>query len=397
MIGKPMTIRNYLSTIAWCMAVVGYYFQFPIPQLSSMIVPGVALYLVLELPNMYISSKKHYLFGLAGYLFLLLICAVRSLIIGVSLTRIIRFAAILIMLPVSCWVRDTNFSIKKKLFSFFSVAKSLLIIIIAVDIIQKGDYTGWRAWVEQNGMGDIYFRTRWLPKIQVHGNALLLVAVFLGLTEKKKPTLSNIINVIGVLFAGNFAFILGLCLFFCWQVGSYLYSKIKSGMTNKKVLVAVVVLLILCCAVLMPIFWLQIQQKLIRSFPTRVDQASVLIKANPFIGEGLGSIVIAETATRNYNGDIYFELQTLYIYNQIGFIGLALAYFLTVFPVVCKSKKYLLLYLMYLMYSFWNPYCWDTTHIIALILFMNFENQGEEYDKGNCYNLLSFVSSKRKY
>ena len=128
MISRPMNIRNVLSTTAWCMAIVGYYFQFPIPQLSSLIVPGVILYIALELPNLYIPKKKCYLLGLVVYLLLLVICVVRSLLIGVSFSRIIRFAAILTLIPVSCWVYDPNFLIKKMLFYLLYIQVSDLIL-----------------------------------------------------------------------------------------------------------------------------------------------------------------------------------------------------------------------------------------------------------------------------
>ena len=49
---------------------------------------------------------------------------------------------------------------------------------------------------------------------------------------------------------------------------------------------------------------------------------------------------------RQYDGDTYFELQTLYIYNQIGIIGLGTFYLLTLIPVsythldVYKRQQY---------------------------------------------------------
>lgn len=71
----------------------------------------------------------------------------------------------------------------------------------------------------------------------------------------------------------------------------------------------------------------------------RVEQIQVLTETNPIIGSGLGHNVSGGGVWRQYDGDTYFELQTLYIYNQIGIIGLGTFYLLTLIPYARQKKR----------------------------------------------------------
>ena len=105
----------------------------------------------------------------------------------------------------------------------------------------------------------------------------------------------------------------------------------------------------------------------------RIEQARILLDTNPAIGDGLGHQIYGTAGSHIYSGDnTYFELQTLYIFNQIGTIGLILFYVLTISVFLGKQRPFMLyLYLSYLIYSFFNPYCFDSTHIMVMVLISN--------------------------
>lgn len=377
---------SILASVSWTLAICGYFFQFPFPKMASLIVPCILGYIVLQMPNWRIYKNNKYLIGLGIYFVVIVVAATRSLETGVALGRVARFAAVLSILPVCCWIKDPDYAVKNKIFTYLAVIKSLILIGIAVCVAIQGDFTGWRNWAWTNGMGDIYFFTRWFPKVQVQGNALLVVAFMAETAKNNRLTVKSALVLGGVLAAGNFAYILGIGLFLIFELSEPIYRKIENGQISKRTLAF---LLAICVLITVPYLVSKYQQKVEISNKVRLEQISVLLDANLFLGEGLGSIVRAETSTRVYDGDIYFEMQTLYILNQIGIVGLLLVYVLTFYPLLKTGKRGFMMYLVYLAYSFWNPYCWDTTHMIVLILIFNLGGFGEKYDKSHYYSLLS--------
>ena len=118
-----------------------------------------------------------------------------------------------------------------------------------------------------------------------------------------------------------------------------------------------------------------VESKSLFSNAARLEQANFLIDTNFFIGDGIGNFVRKIGQFRNYNNQIYYELQTLYIYNQIGIIGLSLFYAVNILGLkgIKHQNEKLILYLIYLFYTFWNPYCFDTTQMMAIITLINVE------------------------
>ena len=87
---------------------------------------------------------------------------------------------------------------------------------------------------------------------------------------------------------------------------------------------------------------------------------------------------------------MYFEMQTLYIINQIGIVGILLFYSLVFVNVKKQGIEKVIVYVIYLIYSFWNPYCFDTTQIIATILIINVSTKElENIESSDCNGLLS--------
>jgi hypothetical protein len=114
------------------------------------------------------------------------------------------------------------------------------------------------------------------------------------------------------------------------------------------------------------------------SLSTRWDQSAVLMDnltegvVYTIFGRGLGNTVDVVTPARDYRGDYYFELQTLYILNQIGIFGflIFIIYNLRIIFVNYKKSYLVFLYFCYIIYSVTNPYIFDSVNV-AVIFILN--------------------------
>jgi hypothetical protein len=106
-----------------------------------------------------------------------------------------------------------------------------------------------------------------------------------------------------------------------------------------------------------------LSQQMEHCVPVRGDQVSVLIEdltkspADLIFGRGFGNTVDIKAQFRDYTGQYYYELQSVYILNQTGILMFLL--FLLVISVLLYTKinsRYLiLLYLSYVLYAISNP------------------------------------------
>lgn len=385
------------SFLAWTMAIVCYFFQFPFARLAAFMVPFLFIYIFLQLPQAKVLKDKKYFIFVVAFLVYLLFSVIRSLVIGIEFQRVVRFAVILFFIPLSFCIKDSNFERKKEVFINLAIAKALILILFGLIIAYFEDFSWFRGWCQQYELGDIYFLNRFFPKVQVKGNLLILVAFILDFLSKKKLTVKNIVLLLGVLFAGNFAYILGLILFAVWYSSHKVINIIKTNKKTRFIVLGLVGIAFIAISIYVAI---KFKEKSAVSNVVRLEQALILLKANPLIGDGLGAWVTAQTENLSYNGEMYFELQTLYIFKQIGVVGLGLFYTVTLMPILAKSKTSVIVYLIYLFVSFWNPYCFDSTQMITILLLMNVSNigrLGETNDKGSYYSLFPYRFGKGQH
>jgi hypothetical protein len=213
--------------------------------------------------------------------------------------------------------------------------------------------------------------------IMLKGTPNLVLAFILRFIRTLKLDIVNIILLFGVLIAGNFAFLLGL---FCFLF----YYLFMIFLPQRKQWCLYIVLFFFCFVLVsiiaMPYITEQIYRKSFHSNPTRIDQANVLLTTgNVFTGNGFGHNINTVTQFRDYTYAVYFELQTLYIINQIGIVGYLLFMICTIYIFYKQNSRMLPLYLLYLLYSFWNPYCFDSTHMITAILLIGNRMVGSCY------------------
>ena len=377
-------ILNFIGIIAWTLALFAYFFQFPYAWLSSWILPFFFVFLATQFVNIRLPKSKPLRILLMCYALYLCVEAIRSVVLGVALGRIIRFLAILLLIPMCCMIRPKAFQRHLRILSFLATGKAVLLIAIAFNLLLVGNHDAIRAWVTTHNRGDIYL-LHGLPYVQVHGNALLMVSFMVDCMHNRKLTKQGALILAGILCAGNFAFILGLAGFGCYLLWLYLVPKIKAGKIDLRKLMITAGI----CAIPAAAFFIyKVIEKSAVSNAVRISQIGILLDTNLLWGSGLGSIIEATTKFITYSGDIYFELQTLYIINQIGFVGIGLYFFISLHAVSKRSKSTLIVYLLYLLYSFWNPYCFDATQLISCFAILNMLPQGGNDDQSSYYYLL---------
>lgn len=367
-------VSRTVILILWTLAIFCYFFQFPVSRLSSLIVPFLALFVLAIL-----MSKKKFrinenwgrIYGI--YFLYLVLMAFFSIAEGEGIQNIIRFFLILIMIPLFCVIEPGDFTKEKQVFIFFAVLKCLLLLYYAFLIYKNGSYVEYRSWARENNYGDMYINpSTGLPSIMVQGNGILPVAFLINLEDKKisasKRRLYNIIILIGIVLAGNMAFILAIAAYCGIKLShNILISDISS---TKKM--CFTIMLIIAVSGFIPIGLRILSEKADWSNAIRLRQAKVLLDNYIILGNGLGHGIYADIGFRVYNGDTYFELQTLYIYNQIGLIGLIAFYYLIFSPFSKKHKLNIYILIVYIIYSFWNPYCFDTTEMMTIALLVNY-------------------------
>lgn len=381
---KNIDLVKRVSLIVWTIAVFAYFFQFPWANLSKLIIPSLGIYLLFYLRDIKIYPETVIL--LFAFFIYLIISVVIALINGTDVSRIARFCIILLTIVYCCIIRISDFRREVAIFVNLAVMKAFLITIIAISIILLGDYSVFRNWALDNAFGDIYYISRFFPKIQVMGNALLVIAFIVEYMRRKKVTFKLVVLLCGIIYAGNFAYIIGIMLFVIYELLKIVLPLLKN---NKKLLPIVVTGILISYIIVLPYLLNKIEQKSEVSNKIRVEQAEILLDANIFVGEGLGNYIKASTKLRDYDGAIYYELQTLYIINQIGFAGLLMFYAIIFSNLKKCGMNKLVIYLIYLIYAFWNPYCFDTTQMIATILIINLIEEGEDGENSNCNCLLS--------
>lgn len=389
--------RSMLCNVFWFVALFCLFFQFPFPNLSKYIIPFIAVFMILEIPNMQFPKVKGWgvLFG--AYVFYLSLSMALSIFTNASISTVFRFLLILLILPVTLMVKDKKFDDEWKIFKFLSLCKGLVILGYWIHLFILQDYTEIRAWVlYEIQAGDIYI-IGGIPRIQVLGNSLFVLGFILEYIKTQKITLYLIIMLLSGLASGNTAYVLGYVVFLACIFVPKLFLWLQKR--NWK---SMIFFPILCIATVFVVIYgiEQLEVKADWSNVIRMEQASVLLNTNPIWGSGLGHAITASTTFREYYNNIYFELQTLYIFNQIGSVGIVMFYLLTIMP-LRNLKMQLVPYIVYLIYTFWNPYCFDSNHLIALLLIGNMykddqlrqksimeeENNGQS--NRNCYIISS--------
>ncbi|WP_010113561.1 hypothetical protein [Acinetobacter sp. P8-3-8] len=298
-----------------------------------------------------------------------------SLFKGNEFSLILHFMLAILLLITSNFVENIPKTILKIFFILISIQSFFLIVMeIVLNVFYtQSSYLLLREYFLDRGWGDLYTYNGYFYRVQVKGNALIPIAFYLTFIKEVKEYIKyikvhRILAFIGICIAGNFAFWISTALF---VVGySLFFGKNK----------AIKSIIIFGAIILMSSYLINyILEVLLRkgdSLGTRSDQYNILINgltnniANFIFGNGLGSTLLVRTSFRDYTGDIYFELQSVYYIFQLGILNAIIFFSLMCYFALKKIyyKDLLFIYAVYVSYAISNPYFLDTSHIVLIIV-----------------------------
>jgi hypothetical protein len=296
---------------------------------------------------------------------------------------VLRFYAILLSLLFVYYIPFKSLK-SLDIVIYLHVLQGLVIVSISAYLSftwESSDYLPIRFWFIENGFGDVYTHGNGFFRVQIKGNALIpffaLVSNHLfDLTKKNKYKKIEIFLLIATIFAGNFMYLIG-CLFYYLSkffIETNFFTKIK-GIKH----ISFFFLLLLSIPILVNysigVLEMKSESGSKSSIGIRFDQANVLLNdisdntLTVLTGKGLGNVLNIVTESRDYTGDIYFEVQLFYFLNQLGFLFFIL-YVFSLFYLYNKFMRYSYLgviYLSYIAYAISNPYIFDTNHLVVIV------------------------------
>ena len=363
--------------------------QVPFKSFSSLMNLSLFGFFALQLNYILKKSERNSLLFLLGFVGWGFIMLGYSSVIGNSLGNSFRFLTILILIQTAFFIKPNTKYIN--ILIGFLVLQSLFLISLHLVLnifFNSSSYLFIRLFFQSQGWGDLYTYNGLFYNIQILGNALLPVGVFISIvyySGLKRKVITTILF-LGMMVAGNFAFILGFSVFLL-----LLFLVAKSYNTRRFLTIAVMGLLLGFMAAKPALSYLNktITNKSEESNPTRIDQSKVLwenLSENPInlvFGKGLGNTLKVKTKWRDYTDNIYFELQSLYFLNQMGFLnflGFVVSNILCVI-IFFRQPKVKVIYFAYIIYAFFNPYFLDTSHIVVIIALVSLNNYLEEQQK----------------
>jgi hypothetical protein len=336
---------------------------------------NVALFGMFVLNVKNIVYKNLFSFIQTSVLIWLTLLMIYSVTQGKESSLVLRFALILVFSLFAYYIKIPNVI---NIFYFFILAQCVFLIIFEIILLLFYDadsYLSVRHYsLQEMKWGDIW-RSDGYYKIQVKGNALIPFAYMLSYTKFvnfKYEKLTKLLLFAGIIFAGNFAFLISIFLF---HLIIFFNVKLKKRL-YKKIAFFAIISMISVVPVYSYVKYV-IDAKSEMSLSTRWDQFNVLMtdleKTSLFFGSGLGNTINVATRYRDYSNEIYYELQSLYLLNQMGvfnfivFVGFHILFALS----FINHKKLLFIYFMYVVYAVTNPYIFDTNHIIVIIVLMS--------------------------
>lgn len=285
---------------------------------------------------------------------------------------------LLLVLSAYTWKVNSRFFLKSLFYVSLSLVLGLVIIETYMFTVSEEEYSYIRnVLIKENGIGDIFLFHDIYYKLELRGTPLIafvyMLSYIVELFPQRYSWLYRLIYLVGVILAGNFAYQLAVLFF---HLALYLYHAFDNPVRLTKRVFNLSIIFFLFGSALFPYISDTFKDKQTGgSLPTRYDQIEVLFEdvsqteISLLMGSGLGHTIEKKTNVRDYRGGVYYELQTLYIFNQLGMLGFSLLIVTNIFLAFryLKNKDIIIVYACYVLYACTNPYIWDTTQIVVIV------------------------------
>lgn len=366
---KSISGSSY-EKIAWFVVLLILFGQSILGSIS--IISNFALAYI-ALRHYYIGNirRENYNFVFA----ILFVLCTYSIAMGNSLALAIRFSLIIFFILFSyTWEINYRYFLKCLILISSILILALICLEIFLFIGTDVEYQAIRQFVTSQNMGDVFFYHVYY-KLELRGNALLvfiyMLSYVIDIFPSKHKIFFRFYYIVGVILAGNFAYQMAIVLF---HLIIWIYEIIRNPAKRFRILLRMGIVFLILGGILLEFVLGTMEEKSDASSAPRIDQAIVLIGdmsrnvVTLLFGSGLGHTVDVVTEYRDYTGKTYFELQTLYFFNQLGLLGFlffAITNVVLSFRLI-KLEKLLLVYCVYLIYAATNPYIWDTNHVVVI-------------------------------
>lgn len=359
--------------------------QFPFQNLAFLISPSLFLLFTISFKDIIASMFKKANANMPMLFYLNVFMLLSMLIYATSVKQndvflAIRFFGIFLLVLIAYFMPPNRWYI----FIFIALALIQAIVLIGIElftIFNKDLYASGllRSYFNNSGFGDLYTYDGKFYRVQILGNSVVPAALFVSWVylEKNKYKLFLITTLLAAtVIAGNLAFWIATIIF----IVSYTSKNIM--WTRGKVVV-----LLMSIMILFLVSFTTVQKyvsdtlalKGEHSLATRNEQVTLLIndltedKRSLFLGRGLGNTISKMTETRDYTDAYNYELQAVYLLNQVGFIY-AVVFIFTNFILIyffIRRPSLLLIYGCYVIYALTNPYMFDSVHILLILVLVS--------------------------
>ena len=368
---RKIGLKDTLSMLLWGVVILIITRQ--VPFVSYSIFGNLALLGIVVLNIRYNATGfyRTFLPILCWWFFLVFY----ALLQGNEVPLVARFALIIFFLLAAYFIILPSRMIK--LLFAFTLLQCIFLIgleFVLLLFFNLETYEPLRHYFINQGWGDVYTFTGYFYNIPVKGNALLpfvyMLSYFVPVFPEKRKRFFRCIYLLAIVFAGNFAYLISL--FFFHFILFFLQNESLRRLQMKILGLSFLIVLFFIPGL---IFVENVMSKKVDSMGTRQDQVEVLIRdmgqehMTIWLGKGLGNTVSEKTAYRDYTGNVYFELQTVYFFNQLGIVNFIVFILLNLFLAYTKIRdpRLLFAYLCYILYAFTNPYILDTNQVIVIL------------------------------
>lgn len=366
---------RHIENLAWLIIIVILFGQTLFTKVSIISNLMLGYIAVMQITRINVAYRKYY----AVLIGVILLLMGYSVIQGNSGGNAVRFALIIVfILSAYIWKVDTRFFLKSLLIISSVVILGLIGLEVFLFTLSDTEYSAFRhEIVRASGVGDVFYYNNIYYKLELRGTPLIVFVYMLSyvvdIFPRKYKYFFRLYYLIGTILAGNFAYQLAIIIF---HFVYYMVPAFDDPRELARRLIRLSFILVIIGGVLISFIAGTMKEKNeAESNPIRYDQTEVLWQdmsqscLTLLFGTGLGHTLPVKTKWRDYRENTYFELQTLYFFNQLGLFGFTLLIISIIVLTLryIKCRECLVVYSVYVTYAFTNPYIWDTSHIVVIV------------------------------